>query len=93
MQFDGQDSSVCIATCYGLDGTGIVSLSERDFPHPYRPAPGPNPTSFTLDTGSIPGAKRPGSSVDHPSHLVRKLKKEYSYTFNPTLDFRGLFWG
>ena len=33
-----RDSSVGIATRYGLDGTGIESRSERDFPHLCRPA-------------------------------------------------------
>ena len=37
----GVDSSVGIATRYGLDGPGIESRWERDFPHPSRPAMGP----------------------------------------------------
>jgi len=36
----GRDSSVGIATRYGLDGLGIESRWERDFPHPSRPALG-----------------------------------------------------
>jgi len=36
----GQDSSVGIATRYGLDGAGTESRWERDFPHPSRPALG-----------------------------------------------------
>ena len=36
-----QDSSVGIATCYGLDGPGIESRWGRGFPHPSRPALGP----------------------------------------------------
>ena len=51
------DSSVGIATRYGLDGPGIESLWGRDFPHPSRPA---------LGTGSFPGVKQPGRGVDHP---------------------------
>jgi hypothetical protein len=35
-------SVVGIATGYGLDGSGIESLWERDFSHMSRPAPGPN---------------------------------------------------
>ena len=35
------DSSVGIATRYGLEGPGIESLLRRDFPHPSRPALGP----------------------------------------------------
>jgi hypothetical protein len=37
----GRDSSVGIATRYGLDGPGTESRWGRDFPHPYRPALGP----------------------------------------------------
>ena len=38
---EGLDSSVGIATLYGLDGMGIESRWGRDFPHPSRPALGP----------------------------------------------------
>jgi hypothetical protein len=37
---EGLDSSVGIATCYGLDGPGIESRSERDITYPFRPALG-----------------------------------------------------
>jgi hypothetical protein len=37
----GRDSSVRIATRYGLEGPGIESRWARDFPHPSRPALGP----------------------------------------------------
>ena len=37
----GRDSSVGIATHYGLDGPGIGYQGGRDFPHPSRPALGP----------------------------------------------------
>ena len=37
----GRDSSVGIATLYGLGDPGIESRLERDFPHPSRPALGP----------------------------------------------------
>ena len=39
--FASQDSSVGIATRYGLDGSGIESRCGRDFPHLSRPALGP----------------------------------------------------
>ena len=39
--FGGPDSSVGIATRYGLGGPGIESRWRRDFPHPSRPALGP----------------------------------------------------
>ena len=38
---EGQDSSVGIATSYGLDGPGVEARWRRDFPHPSRPALGP----------------------------------------------------
>ena len=34
----GRDSAVGIATCYGLQGSGIESRWGQDFPHPSRPA-------------------------------------------------------
>jgi len=37
----GRDSSVGIATRYGLDGPGIKLWWRRDFPHPSRLAMGP----------------------------------------------------
>ena len=36
-----RDSSVGIATRYGLDGPGIESRCGRNFPHPSRSAVGP----------------------------------------------------
>jgi hypothetical protein len=36
----GRDSSVGIATCYGLDSMGIESRWGRDFPHPSKLALG-----------------------------------------------------
>ena len=38
---EGRDSSVGIATRYGLDVPGIDSRYGRDFPNPFRPALGP----------------------------------------------------
>jgi len=50
----GRDSSVNIATRYGLNGLGIESRWVRDFPHPSRLALGPNqpPTQW------VPGLSR-----------------------------------
>jgi hypothetical protein len=38
--------------------------------------PEAHPASCTMGTGSIPGVKRPVRGVDHPPHLVPRLKKE-----------------
>ena len=45
----GRDSSVGIATRYGLDGQGIESRWGRDFPHPSRPALGPTSLLYNGD--------------------------------------------
>jgi hypothetical protein len=67
----GRDSSVGIATRYGLDGPGIESRWGRDFPHPSRPAlvPTQPPTQW------VPGLDRGVELTTHP-HLAPRLKKE-----------------
>ena len=62
----GQDSSVGIATRYGLDGSGIESRWKARFSAPVQTGPGAHPASYTMGTGSLPGVKRPGRDVDHP---------------------------
>jgi hypothetical protein len=67
----GRDSSVAVATRYGLDGPGIESQWTRDFPHPSTPAPGPTQPPVQWVPGLFPGVKRPGRGVDYPPHLPR----------------------
>ena len=55
----GRDSSVGIATRYGIDGPGIESRWRRDFPNPSKPTLGP-----TMGTGSFSGVNRPGRGAD-----------------------------
>jgi len=62
----GLDSTVSIATCYGLEGLGIKFQWGRDILHPSRPVPGAHPASFTMGTESFPGVKQPGHGVNHP---------------------------
>jgi len=73
------DSSVGIATRYGLDGPGIEFRCRRDFFAPVQAGPGVHPASCTKGTGSYPGLKRPGRGVDHPPPFSTKLKKECGY--------------
>jgi hypothetical protein len=87
----GRDSSVGIATRYGMDGPGIEFRWGRGFPHPSRPALGAHPSSYTMGTGSLPGVKRPRRGVDYPNHPAPNLKKEWNYTSTPPLGLRGLF--
>ena len=91
------DSSVGIAMRYGLNGPGIESLWEggRDIPHPFRPALGAHPASYTMGTGTFLGVKQPRRGVDHPPHIAPRLKKEYSFTSAsppPSVCLCGLFW-
>ena len=72
----GRDSSVGIATRYGLEGRGIESRWVAKFLAPLQAGPEVNPVSYTMGTGSFPGLKRPGRGFDHPSHLAPRLKKD-----------------
>ena len=47
----GRDSSVGIATRYGVDGPGIESRRGRDFPHPSRPTLGLNQLAILWVSG------------------------------------------
>jgi len=77
----GLDSSVRIATCYGLDGPEIESRWRRDFPHPSRPALGPTQPpikwvpSLSLSLSLSPGLKRPGCGVDYPHASSVEVKE------------------
>jgi hypothetical protein len=62
----GRDSSVGIATRYGLDGPGIESRWEAKFSARVPTSPGAHPAIYTVGTASFLGAKRPGRGVDHP---------------------------
>jgi hypothetical protein len=59
----GRDSSVGIATRYGL---GIESRWGSRFSASVQTVPGAHPASYTMGTGPFPVVKRPGRGVDHP---------------------------
>ena len=71
-----RDSSVGIATRYGLDGPGIESRWGARFSVSVQTGPGAQPASCTVGIGPFPGVKRPGRVVDHPLHLAPRLKKD-----------------
>jgi hypothetical protein len=70
----GRDSSVGIATRYGLNGPGIESRWGARFSAPVQTGPGAHPASCTMGTGSLPGVKRPGRGVDHPLSSSAEIK-------------------
>jgi hypothetical protein len=57
----GRDSSVGIATRYGLDGPGIESRWEARFSATVQTDPGPHQASCAMNTGSFPGGKAVGA--------------------------------
>jgi len=71
----GRESSVGIATCYGLDGPGSNSGGDR-LSTPVQTGPGAHSSSYTIGTGYFRGTKTSGRDVDHPHHLAPRLKKE-----------------
>jgi len=75
-----------IATCYGLDGTGIESRWGRIFPHSSSTALGAFLSSYTISTGFFClGVKRSGGDVDHShaSSTEVKVRVElYIYSFS-----------
>jgi len=73
-----------LATTWTVRGSNLVA--GRDFSYPPT-VPGARPASYTMDIGSFPRVKRPKRGTDDPSHLARRLKKEYSYTSTPLCAF------
>jgi len=73
-----RDSSVGIATHYGLDGPGTEYRVEARYPAFVQTGPGAHPGSNTIDIGSFPGVKRSGRNMVLTIHLhvALKLKKE-----------------
>ena len=63
------------STRYGLDGPGIESRWGARFFAPVQSGPGAHPASYTMDTGSFPGVKRPGRDVDNPSPSSAEVKE------------------
>ena len=84
----GRDSSVGIATRYGLDGPGVESRRGEIFrTHPDRPW-GPPSLLYNGYRVSFPGVMRPGRGVEHLSAEVKERVEIYLYSPSGLL---GLF--
>jgi hypothetical protein len=80
----GRDSSVGIATRYGMEGPGIESRCGARFSSLVQTVPGAHPASYTMGTGSFPGVKRPGRGVDHPPPCRAEFKERVElYLYSP----------
>jgi hypothetical protein len=71
-----RDTSVGIATGYGLDGPGIESRwGARFFAH-VQTGPEAHPASCTMGIGPFPRVKRPGRDADHSPPSRAEVRKE-----------------
>ena len=79
-----RDSSVGIATRYGLDGPGIESWWGRDFPHQSRLALGPTQSPIQWVLRLSQGVKWAGNGVDYPPPSSAEVKERAGlYLYNP----------
>jgi len=72
----GRDSSVGIATRYGLDGPGIESRWGRDFTHLSRPALVPTQPLIQYVPGLFRGQSARSVALTTDPHLAPIIKKE-----------------
>ena len=87
--FGGPNSSVGIATRYGLDGREIESRWGARFSAPVQTGPGTHPTSYIMGTGSFPWVKRPGRGADQPPPFSAEVEGSVElYIYSPS----GLSW-
>jgi hypothetical protein len=80
----GQNSSVGIATSYGLDGPAIECRWGARFTAPVQTDPGAHPAYYIMGSGYFPGIQRPGSGVDHPPQSITEVKERVQlYLYSP----------
>ena len=76
-----QDSSVKIATRYGLGGPGMDSRRWRGFPHPSTPESRPTQPHVKCVPNLFPGVKLSGHSFDHPLPPSTEIKEKTKLHF------------
>ena len=82
------DSIVGISICYRLNGPGIKSRCEQDFPHPSRPAQGPTQPHIRLVRGYSQGVKQPVQGVDHQPQSRAEVKERAElHLYFPSVNF------
>jgi hypothetical protein len=83
----GRDSSVGIATRYGLDGPVIESRWRARFSAPVQTGPPAHTASCRMGTGSFPGLKWPGRGVNHPPPSSAEVAKSRALPLLPLWAF------
>jgi hypothetical protein len=79
----GPDSSVGIATGYGLGGPGIESRWGARFSAPVQAGPGAHPASCTMGNGSFPGGiERPERDADPSPSIVVGHERVEQYFYS-----------
>jgi len=86
----GPDSSVTVATCYGLDGLGIESQWGRDFPHLSIPTLGP-PSLLYNGCRFFPGGKAAGACPLPPTQSIAEVKERVELYLCSPLGLHSLF--
>jgi hypothetical protein len=75
----GRNSSVGIASHYGLDGPEGTRFSTH-----VQTGPVAHPTSYNMDTVFFPGVKRPERGVNHPPPSSAEVKERVDlYVYSP----------
>jgi hypothetical protein len=84
---ESRDSSVGIATGYGLDDRVGQEFSLL---HVIQTYPGAQPSSYPIRTeGSFPGVKRQGRETDHLPPTSAEVKRTLVYISTPPYAFMG----
>ena len=80
----GRESSVGIATRYGLDGPEIETRWGARFSALVQTDPVAYPSFCTMGTGTLPGVKWPGCGADHaPPSRCRGHERVELYIYPP----------
>jgi hypothetical protein len=83
--FRGRDSSVGIATGYGLDGPGIESRWGGEVFRTRPDGPGAHPASCAMGTGFFPGVEsgRGVTLTPHPLLVPKSKNRVELYIYSP----------